>query len=157
MIREFECSSVVPADLRAVSALFWDAAAWQRVWSPMDQIQIEYDDGVHQEFWMTVNRDGLDERVRTVRFRYEESLIRFFTPNPPPMMRQHAGSWDFAHHPDGTVVTATRRFAMKDRFDDSSLKRQWNADAFADSFQSRVDAILASFSSHFSDAGGRHD
>lgn len=153
MIREFECSAVVPADLRVVSALFWDASAWQRVWSPMDQIQIQYDDGVHQEFWMTVNRDGVDERVRTIRFRYEETFIRFFTPNPPPMMREHAGSWGFAPHSDGTVVTATRRYAMKAALDAGRPEHRSNDDAFADSFQRRVDAILASFSNYFSGLG----
>ena len=88
-----------PVD-RVYEALF-RVAEWPVHLPHVQQIDVIYDDGQYQEFWITeaLETDGSPLRVRSVRnCRFRQ--IEFFQPQPQPFLRHHAGIWRFAPHGD---------------------------------------------------------
>lgn len=88
---------------RAYQALF-DLTQWERLLPHILQIEIAYDDGQYQEFWMTVKSetDGSPLTVRSVR-NCRPGVIEFFQPEPPPFLRHHGGIWRFRTLSDGAT------------------------------------------------------
>ncbi|NNG38502.1 hypothetical protein HJ588_04330 [Flexivirga sp. ID2601S] len=142
---------LVQSDRRTVSDLFWDVRAWHEIWSGIDSVEVLYDDGVHQEFTMTVYRGGVTETVRTIRYRHPTGDIEFFTPECPPGMEQHSGYWMFHEVPGqpGTCeVLAGRQYTLTP--DQRSFEQYENDRWFYQlSFTGRLHAILLSFAEHF--------
>lgn len=139
--------------------LFWDVRAWHEIWSGVDSIDIIYDDGVHQEFTMTVYRGGVKETVRTVRYRRPDGDIEFFTPQCPPGMSQHSGSWTFTDvpgRPDECDIAAIREYTLR-RGDESLDRYEQHCINYQTSFTGRLHAILASFGEHFAHQPGSND
>jgi hypothetical protein len=79
----------------AYGALF-RVADWPDRLPHVNAIEVLYDDGQYQEFWMTVQSDtgGEPLRVRSVRNCTVEQ-IEFFQPTPPAFLRHHGGIWRF--------------------------------------------------------------
>lgn len=128
-------TKVIEACADEVSQFIWDIQEWAHFWSPLHKVDILYDDGLHQDFVMSLYWQESNASVRTVRFRKDKSTnISFFSPKPPlPMMFQH-GLWQMAPYPNGkTELTAIRWF---------SLPPQENAEEFCQNFQTRVEALL---------------
>lgn len=99
---DFNCVETLtiscPVD-RVYNALF-KVSEWPQHLPHVQEIELTYDDGRYQEFWMTVasETDGSPLRVRSIRnCRHRE--IEFFQPQPPRFLRHHAGIWRFL--PDG--------------------------------------------------------
>jgi len=131
---------IVKCSQKEVANLFWDIHSWSKIWNPIEQIEMIYDDGFNQEFIMRVWRDKLCETVRVVRFKIENSIF-FFTPISPPMMKTHAGSWKFtALSKDLTCIEAHRSYELKSSHSDENFQRN---------FSNRVLCILEVFKKHF--------
>lgn len=81
---------------RAYEALF-DLTRWEELLPHILRLDIGYDDGQYQEFWMTVKAesDGSPLTVRSVR-NCTPGAIEFFQPEPPPFLLHHGGIWRFA-------------------------------------------------------------
>jgi hypothetical protein len=93
---------------RAYAALF-DLTQWERLLPHILKIDVAYDDGQYQEFWMTVQSeaDGSPLTVRSVR-NCTPGVIEFFQPEPPAFLRHHGGIWRFrALGDDATEVQIT--------------------------------------------------
>ncbi len=95
---DFRCVETLtieaPVD-RVYEALF-RVTEWPVHLPHVQEIDVAYDDGQYQEFWMTVasETDGSPLRVRSIRnCRYRQ--IEFFQPQPPRFLRHHAGIWRF--------------------------------------------------------------
>jgi len=137
----------IPVDALQLFTCFWDIQGWNKIWSPIDNTEIDYDDGQTQIFSMKVWRDNRCESVRTVRRNIDQRIIEFYSPEPPPKLRYHAGKWKFKPAPGGTIVTAEREFEM-----DDTLHTEDSFQAFKSyhvNLQKRLAAILESFQEHF--------
>lgn len=122
---------------------FWDMTRWAQIWSPMEEVHVIYQDDKSQEVVMCVDRDGVKEKNRTLRFLEEDNTIDFFSPEPPPMMRHHRGSWQFHAREEGCVIIAEREFSLKnDENENENIK-------FQEKFKQRLEKILAMFKLHF--------
>lgn len=148
MVDRIEVSRRVPAPPEDVAGLFWDIERWQRIWYPINEISVPYDDGVHQEFRMFVERDGRIEDVRTIRFRDGADIV-FFSPVPPPMMAVHRGRWDFAPDGGGCVVRAVREYELLCGADEDAPGFAARRADFDRSFAERLGRILDSFAAHY--------
>ena len=133
---------------RALADLFWDIGAWQRIWNPIEEVVVTYDDGEHQEFVMRVMRDEAEEVVRTVRFRDGTSSISFFSPVPPPMMTRHSGAWVFADAGHRCRVNALRTYEITHRVGEGPSEYDLRCRSFHEAFAARLQAILDRLASH---------
>lgn len=144
--------ALIPAPEREVSELFWDIGAWHRIWRRIDEVTVLYDDHVHQEFAMGVQRDGRREDVRTIRYRRDDGNIDFFTPVPPPTMVTHRGSWRFSPvlgMPGLCNASAHREYRLIQRPGEDDTAYRLRRKAYRENFSRRLQAILDSFVSHF--------
>lgn len=106
-----EVSRYIPASKQEVFECFWDIKNWYKVWSPIEGVEVNFDDNYTQIFTMEVWRDGICEKVQTIRKR-ENDQITFTSPVAPPKLKEHSGSWIFKNEGEGAIVTATRNFQM---------------------------------------------
>jgi len=139
--------------VKKASSLFWDFKSWQNIWSPMQAVEVLYDDGLHQEVIMTVERDGQAETNRTIRFLRENGDIVFFSPEAPPMMTIHRGEWKFYNDAGKCRVKAMREFEINDRYFNVNISLA--PEQFIKNFQGRLKNILDKFQSYF-DRGGAY-
>lgn len=80
---------------------------WPRLLPHVEAIDVIYDDGAYQEFYMSVRgTDGGSTRVRSVR-RCEEGSISFFQVSPPIFLESHCGGWTFRETLDRQCVLST--------------------------------------------------
>jgi hypothetical protein len=152
----------VRAAVPEVASLFWDVVAWTNVWNRIEQVSVLYDDPLHQEFRMEVERDGRTEAVRTIRFR--DSLpgalagggggdITFFSPNPPPTMTHHRGQWLFVPVGGGCGIVARRDYALRRGEEEAAAAYAERRRSYRHSFHRRLGLILDSFVDHFAAMG----
>lgn len=135
----------IAASPDVIQKAFWTLSRWQEVWAPMQKITILYQDDFHQEIVMQVNRDGVEECNRTIRFRKADNReIAFFSPLPPPMMILHRGVWRLQGDNTMTRVTAIREFKLI-REDEDDIAYAHRTMQFADNFNRRLLKILQSF------------
>lgn len=90
----YRCQETVAiaSNAETVRRALHDVAAWPRVLPHVLEIEVRYDDGQYQEFYMTVDSEGRALRVRSIR-NCRNNLIEFFQPEPPAFLRHHAGCW----------------------------------------------------------------
>lgn len=104
---DFSCLQTLdfalPVD-RVYDALF-RVEDWPVHLPHVQQIDVTYDDGRYQEFWMTVlsESDGAPLRVRSVR-NCRPGVIEFFQPQPPRFLKHHAGIWRFTPRGDDSCL-----------------------------------------------------
>ncbi|MEW9532348.1 SRPBCC family protein [Microbispora sp. NPDC049125] len=101
---DFRCveTLAIPRPVDRVYDALFRVTDWPRYLPHVEEIDVIYDDGQYQEFWMTVasETDGSPLRVRSIRnCRYRR--IDFFQPLPPRFLRHHAGFWRFLPDSDG--------------------------------------------------------
>lgn len=141
----------LPTTVDDAMNLFWDMQEWSKVWSPVTDVSMLYSDDVHQEILMTVDRDGVVEKNRTCRFRFDEQTIEFFSPQPPPMMSYHQGAWLFKNlGKKYCKVKARREFALQRYKGESNAIFSERYLKFSTHFEKRLHTILEKFQSHFS-------
>jgi hypothetical protein len=144
--------AVLPASRDDVAELFWDVEAWHAIWHGIDDVAVLYDDRAHQEFVMSVQRDGRREDVRTIRYLRDDGDIDFFSPRPPPTMSVHVGRWSFEDHPGGCRTTARREYRLVREDGESASAYARRRRAYAERFADRLQAILDSFVAHYAAA-----
>ncbi len=86
---------VVNAPVGEVYQALLQVQDWPAQLPHVERIDVIYDDGRFQEFYMTVrSADGHTIRVRSIR-RCREGEILFFQPQPPAYLARHSGGWKF--------------------------------------------------------------
>lgn len=88
---------------------------WPRLLPHVEAIDVIYDDGIYQEFYMTVRSDdGTRNKVRSVR-KCGPAEITFFQVDPPKFLDRHSGGWKFAETAgEQCVVTTYHQWALND-------------------------------------------
>ncbi|MDQ8705990.1 hypothetical protein RCO28_26420 [Streptomyces sp. LHD-70] len=149
-----EVARQLAASPPGAAEVFWDITGWYRIWDRISEVEVRYDDGVHQEFAMEVERDGRLEQVRTLRFRDSREDIAFFSPDPPPGMSVHLGQWRFAETADGRGcrATAARQYALIRTPEESDAAYAARSAAYRERFEARLGKILDCFADHFEKA-----
>lgn len=93
---------VLPTSVSKFTDALWRLEHWEELLPHIQKIDVLYDDGVNQEFYMTVNTDGNPVKVRSIR-RLRENTIEFFQPTPPKYLKHHGGCWILKQLEDGTT------------------------------------------------------
>lgn len=107
IVKEIE----ICAPLSNVYQAYADIRLWKQVLDDVVDVQVMYDDGLHQEFEMTVRRENRHETVRSIRFCFPLKSIEMFQTQPPPYFKKMAGIWSFhSHYREKTMVQAVREF-----------------------------------------------
>lgn len=146
-IGKIRVSRLVKTDYKNALKRFWDIKNWGGIWTPIDSVEVNYDDNTNQDFSMLVWRNNIKEEVRTIRHKINEKVIDFNSIKPPPKLLLHEGKWIFEKHKNGTVVTSERTFFMdkkqlNDNYDDELKNYKYN-------LQNRLIQILESFQHYF--------
>lgn len=109
---------IINAPINKVFDAYKDINNWKYALSDVLNIDILYDDNIHQEFKMTVERNFQPETVRTIRFCKDfgnEKEITLFQPVPPPQFKSMTGKWNFKKIDDNrTLLQANRNFKIKE-------------------------------------------
>lgn len=96
-------TQTIEAPLDKVYAALHDVAEWPTHLPHVQAIDVQYDDGQYQEFFMTVASEGDTVlKVRSIR-NCRDELIEFFQPVPPPYLANHGGVWRFSNQGNGTT------------------------------------------------------
>jgi ribosome-associated toxin RatA of RatAB toxin-antitoxin module len=116
---------MIEASIETVYGTYADIQGWKKVLDDVLDVQIHYDDSLHQEFDMTVQRGDHQETVHSVRFCYPCSAIEIFQTKPPPSFKSMSGVWKFISKDTGVLVQAIREFEIKKdvNFDHSILEK----------------------------------
>lgn len=146
-IGKIRVSRLVKTNYKNALKRFWDIKNWGDIWTPIDSVEVNYDDNTNQDFSMLVWRNNIKEEVRTIRHKINEKVIDFNSIKPPPKLLLHEGKWIFEEHKNGTVVTSERTFFMDnkqldDNYDDELKNYKYN-------LQNRLIHILESFQHYF--------
>jgi hypothetical protein len=117
-------SIVIDREVEKVYDTFLNLDSWTRILPDVLAVEVLYDSGCHQEFLMTVERPGGPETIRGIRFCQLHESIELFQPVPPPGFRKMAGVWSFKSSGQGTYITVSRSFALKDSDADTNKIEQ---------------------------------
>ncbi len=126
-----------------VRHLIWDIKAWSCFWEQIQAVDILYDDGIHQDFIMSLSWQNRDSSIRTVRFRDQNGNIHFFSPQPPSPTTVHRGLWKLVASEDGTTaLTAMRWFEMPIQEKENLETHSQHLKTFSEDFQTRLETLL---------------
>lgn len=144
-----ELDTVLPVPAAQAVDVFWNVQQWQRIWNPIQQVTVLYDDGRLQEFQMELFWNDAPITIRTVRIRGRSGDIEFFSPNPPGEFSHHTGHWRFSAV-DATRcrLTAIREFMVRREPDESRDAYRLRKEKVRAAFQARLMRILDAFYVH---------
>ncbi len=125
-----------------IRKLLWGIKEWAHFWSPLHEVQMLYDDGVHQDFVLYVDWQNTLARVRTVRFCDANGDIHFFSPEPPPPTSRHHGTWQLSSKGDRSELTAIRWFELPKQDGEPPDSYQVRLQKFSCDFQQRLQSLL---------------
>lgn len=94
---------------------YWTLSNWPKALDSILEVNVEYDDGEHQCFDMTVRGPQHIETVRGARFNDDGRRLELCQFQVPPGFRGMTGAWNF--EPLGanrTRVRAERSFTLED-------------------------------------------
>lgn len=148
-----QVSRLISADKNELIQCFWDIQRWYNIWSPIEKVEVDFDDGMTQIFSMNVWRDGICEEVKTIRKKTSEDVIEFTSPSPPLKLRNHSGSWIFEDTEQGTIVTATRNFEMDIDQLDGEVTTLEALKTYKYNLQLRLKTILEAFETYYKKKG----
>src|SRR5262245_9809634 len=97
----------VKADLQRVFDCIWDATCWPRLTTHVKQIEMLEDGDRRQRFLMTVESNGKDHTVESVRETEPGRWIRYRQLRPPIFLKEHSGEWQFVPSASGVRVDLT--------------------------------------------------
>ena len=103
-MKDFESAVVIGRGLSEVMNAFWRLETWPTFTRHVRQIDIHYEDDNVQILSMHVESRGKRDVFKSARIR-QPGVIHYFQPTPPPTLRFHRGSWEFAETDGGTRVT----------------------------------------------------
>ena len=129
--------------------VFWDIGRWGRIWNPIQQVAVRYDDGVLQEFEMDLSWRDTPIRIRTIRIRDANGDIEFFSPHPPGEFSHHTGWWRFsAIGPATCELRATREFVVRRQDDEPATAYATRKESASTVLRERLARILDAFQRH---------
>ncbi|MCD6047054.1 MAG: hypothetical protein K0S08_701 [Gammaproteobacteria bacterium] len=103
----------IQGDLKDIYGAFCDLTLWTKILPDIKNAEILYDDHIHQEFLMTVERPAGLETIRGVRYCHPFHTLEVFHPVPPPGVKYMRGKWHFIpDNQDIVDVIATRDFEL---------------------------------------------
>ena len=115
MTRQVEVEEVFAVDAATAFQAYWELGNWPLALDSILAVNVEYDDGNHQSFEMTVQANGGVENVRGVRFNDSGRRLELCQFAPPPGFRTMTGAWSFeAVGEQATRVRAERLFELED-------------------------------------------
>lgn len=94
---------------------FWNIEYWKMIWKNISSVKYLINNENLQEFDMSVNYEGINQVLRVVQIKKDNS-INFYNVNCPQKMKIHCGSWEFENEGNGVLVTAKRIFVLKDEY-----------------------------------------
>lgn len=114
----------INASPKKVYLAYADINVWEKAIDNVVGVKSYYNDSIHQEFDMTVEKDGKRETVHSIRFCFPCHSIEIFQTTPPPSLRYMSGVWRFENHNGGTLLIAERLFEPKKgvTFDEKILR-----------------------------------
>lgn len=96
---------------------YWDLSQWPLALPDIMTAEADYDDGLNQNFSMTVRKDGQIEHVAGARFGSPYSKIELCQFQVPPGFKSMRGAWYFEAADAGsncaTKVIVKRTFELK--------------------------------------------
>lgn len=98
-----------------------NAKLWPNLLPHCTEVDILYDDGLHQEFIMASDSNGQLESTRTILRCVNNKKISYFQPNPPSVLKQHHGCWLLESLADKTRVTSSHQIQLNPQ----EVKRLW--------------------------------
>ena len=99
--------TLIQASVQTVYERLLNVRDWPSLLPHVEQIDMVYDDGRYQEFYMSVKgTDGSAIKVRSVR-KCEPGEILFFQPQPPVFLKTHNGGWQFSPTESGGCRVVT--------------------------------------------------
>lgn len=121
----------------------WGIKEWAHFWSPLHEVEMLYDDGVHQDFVLWVDWQNSLARVRTVRFCDAAGDIHFFSPEPPPPTSLHHGTWQLISKEESrTELRAIRWFELPQQETEDAKSYDARVLKFQTDFQLRLQSLL---------------
>jgi ribosome-associated toxin RatA of RatAB toxin-antitoxin module len=95
---------------------YWTLSNWPKALDSILEVNVEYDDGTHQCFDMTVRGPQQTiETVRGARFNHDGRRLELCQFQAPPGFRSMTGAWNFEPIGDAmTRVRAERAFVLED-------------------------------------------
>lgn len=102
---DFEIEVGIEVPLERVFEGFWDPKRWPEVADHVKKIDTHFEDDLTQVLTMRVETRGRMDSFRTVRIRHDDSIF-YYQPQPPVMLREHYGWWQFTRTSEGTIVTS---------------------------------------------------
>ena len=110
-LRNLEAKFTAEIDIKATAEqvfnLLYNIKDWPNILPHCEKITVLYEDGCNQEFEMTVvNAEGKSEVMRSIRHGYVNTMIEYFQPSPPPVLKQHAGKWTINETESGIHLEA---------------------------------------------------
>ncbi len=103
----------IQSSLSNVFKAYADITKWKDILSDVLDVQIVYDDGLHQEFTMIVQRPNGSETVKAIRFCHPNNKIEMFQTTPPPGFKFMQGVWTFRKQEKQVLVEAHRLFEFE--------------------------------------------
>jgi ribosome-associated toxin RatA of RatAB toxin-antitoxin module len=115
MTRRVEVEEIFAVGQEEAFDAYWRLSNWPQALDTILDVKVEYDDGTHQCFEMTVQCPGRVENVRGARFNDRGRRLELCQFVPPPGFRSMTGAWNFEPIArDRTRVRAERSFAVED-------------------------------------------
>lgn len=111
----FEESLIVDAAGSLVRDLLWDAEEWPSLLLHCTGMEVLYDDGLNQEFIMTVEVGETVEEIRSIRHRGANE-ITYFQPTPPDPLLEHRGRWTAEPSDAGTEIVSFHEVRLNPEF-----------------------------------------
>lgn len=117
MKHSLEEKIVINRPFEEVYCYLKDVKAWPHYLPHVKNIDLLYDDGQYQEFYMDVlSENGELLKVRSIRRCIDSDSISFFQPTPPAFLKHHSGHWKFtAIAPNQCEVTTTHQWDLPDQ------------------------------------------
>lgn len=112
---------IIKKQAAIVFELLRNAKFWPELLPHCEEVDILYDDGLHQEFIMASNANGQQESTRTILRCVNNKKISYFQPNPTPVLKQHQGCWLVESLADKTRVTSSHQIQLNP----NEVKRRW--------------------------------
>ena len=108
----FRDAVTIAAPAEAVYRLLWDAARWPELLPHVKAVRMLEERPGFQRFMMETSGAAGTHITESVRESAAPDEIRFLQVTPPPLLRQHQGSWRLEAVPAGTQATAEHRIEL---------------------------------------------
>lgn len=119
---------IVDAPIHLTYNAYYDITNWTKILSDVVSVDIIVNELDYQEFYITVLKNGLPEKVHTIRECKINQNIKIKQLIPPPQVTFMNGKWEFkAYNETQTIICATRTFAVKKTYNEKEYIKKLTA------------------------------